>query len=73
MLTSTECNDEKLSLYEAVGIIEGFVECDDDTRIIEAWQHLIDTGEAWRLQGWFGRNAKRMIDMGFCRPAKKAE
>ena len=59
--------------YEAVGLAEGFVECDDDTRIVEAWQYLIDTGLAWTLQGWFGRHAKQLIEIGICRPAKKVE
>jgi len=33
---------------------------------IEAWQKLIDTGLAWRLQGWFGRQAAAMIESGLC-------
>jgi hypothetical protein len=52
--------------YEAVGIAEGFVDCDDEERIIEAWQHLIDTGLVWTLQGSFGRMAKSLIDAGVC-------
>ena len=52
--------------YEAVGIAEGFVDCDDEERIIEAWQHLIATGLAWTLQGAFGRMAKSLIDAGVC-------
>lgn len=38
----------------------------DDAIIIEAWQHLIDTGLAWRLQGTFGRQAQALIDAGIC-------
>jgi len=52
--------------YEAVGICEGFIECDDESKILEAWQHLIDTGMAWTLQGSFGRMARHLIDEGLC-------
>jgi len=55
-----------MSEYEAVGIAEGFIECDDNKKIIEAWQYLIDTGLCWRLQGWFGRAAMEMIEEGLC-------
>ena len=30
----------------------------------EAWQHLVDTGLAWSLQGRFGRIAHAMIENG---------
>ena len=39
---------------------------DDEEQQIEAWQHLIDTGLAWTLQGSIGRFAKQMIDEGIC-------
>jgi len=55
--------------YEATGIAEGFIECNDRVRIIEAWQHLIDTGLAWQLQGWFGRTARALIEQGICQTA----
>ena len=56
--------------YEAVGICEGFIECDDESKILEAWQHLIDTGMAWTLQGSFGRMARQLIDAGLCHEQK---
>ena len=56
--------------YEAVGICEGFIECDDESKTIEAWQYLIDTGMAWTLQGWFGRTARHLIDEGICTEQK---
>lgn len=55
--------------YTAVGIAEGFIECDDEATLIEAWQHLIDTGLCWRLQGWFGRTAMDLINNGVCHKA----
>jgi len=33
---------------------------------VEAWQYLINTGLCWKLQGWFGREATRMIEEGVC-------
>lgn len=38
--------------------------------IIEAWQHLIDSGDVWHLQGSYGRNAHRLIANGICEPPK---
>ncbi len=54
--------------YTAVSIAEGFCEGEDATEEerIEAWQHLINTGLCWKLQGWFGRTAKSLIDSGVC-------
>lgn len=53
--------------YDAVAAAEGFdgVEHDEET-LISAWQHLIDTGLCWRLQGWFGRSARDLIATGKC-------
>ena len=51
--------------YKAVGIAEGFIEAETDEQVLQAWQHLVDTGLAWSLQGWFGRTARRLIDDGF--------
>jgi len=52
--------------YKAMGIAEGFIECNDEKIVIKAWQCLIDTGLAWKLQGWFGRTASRLIEAGIC-------
>ena len=60
---------------EAVGIAEGFLQENDPKKIVKAWQHLIDTGMAWELQGWFGRTATLLIEEGICTaaPDKKDE
>jgi len=55
-----------MSNFEAIGIAEGFVEAKNEEQYIAAWQHLIDTGLAWSLQGWFGRTAMRLIEEGVC-------
>jgi hypothetical protein len=52
--------------YTAVGIAEGFEDAESEEQIIEAWQHLIDTGTCWALQGWFGRTATALIERGVC-------
>lgn len=53
-----------MSDFDAVGIAEGFIEADSKDQIIEAWQHLHDTGLAYSLQGWFGRQAKHLFEEG---------
>jgi hypothetical protein len=54
----------ELTQYEAVGIAEGFIEAESEEQSIEAWQYLVDTGLAWKLQGSFGRTAAALIEAG---------
>lgn len=58
--------------FTAVAIAEGFWPAESQDQIVEAWQHLIDNGTVWKLQGWFGRTAARLIEEGICQPAQRA-
>ena len=57
---------EKMTLYLAVAIAEGFNEGEEASkeRQIEAWQFLHDEGHAYKLQGWYGRTARDLINEG---------
>ena len=59
-------NNPRMDNYTAVGIAEGFIESESNDQQIQAWQHLIDTGLAWQLQGFFGRTAMSLIKDGVC-------
>lgn len=50
--------------YTAVGLAEGFIEAESEDQVFEAWQYLHDTGLAYTLQGWFGRTAQVLIQLG---------
>lgn len=55
-----------MDTFKAIDIIEGMYSDLDDHEEIEAWQHLIDTGVVWHLQGHFGRTADDLIQQGVC-------
>ena len=54
--------------FDAVMIAEGVEPATEDEQI-KAWQHLIDSGLVWSLQGWFGRTASNLIEQGICEEA----
>ena len=63
--------EKKMTVFEAIDIAENYgedelTEPENEKRYIQAWQLLIDTGTCWQLQGWFGRTAMMMVDLGHC-------
>ena len=58
----------EMTPYLATAIAEGFCEGEgaSEEEQLEAWQYLINTGLAWKLQGCFGRTAKQLIEEGVC-------
>lgn len=60
-----------MNSFDAAMILEGCWELTgyepSNETYIEACQKLIDTGEAWTLQGFFGRVCQEMIDNGYCK------
>ena len=56
--------------YDAVGAIIKFEEgsMDDHHDVLRLFSRLIKTGQAWTLQGLYGRAAKALIDKGAIAP-----
>ncbi len=60
--------------YHAISIIEELIDIPSDVDEYDAnvlaWQHLINTGTVWHLQGWYGRCATSLINEGICKAKK---
>jgi len=52
------------SLGQLIKYEHGELEPDE---IIELFQTLINNGLAWQLQGHYGRTAKSLIELGYCK------
>jgi len=51
--------------YDMIGRIIEFEQGElEEDSILELFQHLVDTGHAWTLQGSYGRMAKNLIEAG---------
>ena len=55
-----------MDLETAIELIEDSDGTVAHEMLIEAWQYLIDSRMAWNLQGWYGRQADRLIKLGVC-------
>ena len=69
MIKQLTKKQKKEMLFNAVMIAEGAMDPTPTMSYVDAWQHLVNTGEVWKLQGWFGRAAARMISQGTIDPA----
>lgn len=58
MTVTIQMND-----YRATMLAEG-AETGTEEEVLAAWQHLVNTGLAWKLQGTFGRRAEALIREG---------
>ena len=55
----------KAKPYDSVGAIIAFEQGDlSEEKVIKLFQHLVDTGLAWKLQGSYGRAAAHLIERG---------
>ncbi len=51
--------------FDEIGAIMAYEQGDlDDNGTLELFQHLVDNGHAWQLQGHYGRTAAQLIHAG---------
>lgn len=57
--------------YDQLGAIIAYESGDlDDESTLELFQHLVDSGLAWQLQGSYGRTAHALIEQGAIQPRR---
>jgi len=55
--------------FDLVGWIMAYEGGDmDEAETVAGFQHLINTGLVWKLQGHYGRTAVALIEAGYCDP-----
>lgn len=54
-----------MDTLDAIMNIESNDECTEEL-YIESFQTLIDSGDVWELQGFYGRTAMALIEAGLC-------
>jgi hypothetical protein len=62
--------------FDAVGFIMSMEGCGGELsaeEIVDGYQHLIDSGMIFSLQGSWQRAAQAMIDAGECTPPKRRQ
>jgi len=60
--------------YDVTGGIIAYEEGEmNDEQTIELFQHLLDSGMVWGLQGHYGRTAMDLLEAGLLTPPKKQQ
>lgn len=59
-----------MDIMDAIMNIECNDECTEEL-YIQSFQTLIDSGDVWGLQGFYGRTAMALIEAGLCTERKQ--
>ena len=62
-MNTEETGGWRLNVDDIIDYENGDMDWD---RLVDFFQHLIDNGLAWSLQGHYGRMAQGLIDEGYC-------